>query len=77
MMMLKGCLLVIASVFIMKAHAQVDPGKIDKQVKDSVTRERAAKADREVSRDRSVYDTSLIAPKEKRVKKARRRASCN
>ena len=66
----------MASIFIINARAQIDPRKVDKQVKDPATRERAAKADRHVSKDRSVYDTSVVAAKEKRGKKARRRASC-
>ena len=69
--------MIIASMFLMDAHAQVDPRKIDKQVKDPATKERAARADRHVSKDRNVYDTSAVASKEKRQKKTRKKASCN
>ena len=76
-MMLRGCTIVIACLFFIKAHAQVGPQKVDKQVKDPVTKERAAKADRHVSKDRSIYDISVIATKEKRQKKARKKCSRN
>jgi hypothetical protein len=74
-MMLRGCMLVIASIFFIRAYAQVDMRKVDKQVKDPATKERAAKADRHVSKDRSIYDTSVVAGKEKRQKKARKKGS--
>ena len=68
-------MLVIASIFFMKGQAQVEPQKVDKQVKDQATKERAAKADRHVSRDRGIYDTNVIATKEKRQKRARKKVS--
>ena len=75
--MLRTCLLVMTSLFFITAHAQLDPRKVDRQVKDAETKERAAKADRHVSKDRSIYDTSIIAKKEKRKEQAKKKTSRN
>ena len=68
--------IIIASLFFTQVSAQTTPGKVEKQAKDPATKERAAIADRHVSKDRSIYDSSVIRPKEKSVKKARKKTSC-
>jgi hypothetical protein len=72
-MMSRVCMMIMASIFFINAEAQVDPGKVDKQVKDPATSERGAKADRHVSKDRNVYDSSVIAPKAEKKKRRGRK----
>jgi hypothetical protein len=61
--MLKSCLLIITTLVFSFSHAQVDPAKVKKHIKDTATKKNAAKADRHVARDKSIFDTSPKKPK--------------
>ena len=56
--MLRISMLFIMSLFLSATHAQTDPLKVKKQVQDPKTKENAAKADRHVSRDHAIFDSS-------------------